>query len=74
MWWGKCYQKDPSDNFHVNKSLDEFGEQMYCEEQDSDRFNVGVEGAHILVHFQCNICIFCNLFFQNLKSVTSMYT
>ena len=71
-WCGRCYQKAPSDNFHVNKPLDEFGEQMYSEEQDSDRFNVGVNGAHLLVCFQCDLCIFRNLLAQtNPKPVTS---
>jgi hypothetical protein len=44
---------------------------MFSEEQDSERFNVGVEGAHLLVCFQCDLCIFRNLFFRNPKPVTS---
>jgi hypothetical protein len=61
VWCGTCYEKGESDKFQVNKLLDEDGVEMYDCESDRDRYNKGVDGAHVIIPFQCNICIFRTL-------------
>ena len=38
---------------------------MYDDECNVDRFKVGIYGAHLLLPFQCNLCIFRSLFKRN---------
>ena len=60
-----------SDNFHINQSMDEDGNEMYDCNSDSSHFKTGINGSHLITPFQCDLCIFCNLFKQDLRPVIS---
>ena len=62
MWCGACYLKAPSDNFYINKPVDEDGIPMYERVEDEWRYTQGIDGAHVIVTFQCDLCIFRTLF------------
>ena len=65
VWCGDCYQKGLSDKFHINTPLDEDGELMYDDQSDQDRFCKGLDGAHLICPFQCELCMFRTLFKRN---------
>ena len=44
---------------------------MYATEEDAKRYNVGIEGSHLMTSFQCDLCIFRTLFKRDPKSVRS---
>ena len=65
VWCGLCYQRDKSDNFHINELTDEDGTRMYDCESDRLRYKVGIDGAHLVSPFQCDLCLFRTLYARN---------
>ena len=53
------------DRFHINEPRDEDGNLMYDCESDQHRYKIGIDGAHTMIPFQCDICIFRTLFSRN---------
>ena len=39
-------------------------------ESDADRYKTGIDGSHLMTPFQCDICIFRNLYKRNPRRVT----
>ena len=50
------------DRFHINKHLDEDGNEIYDCESDKGRYLEGIDGAHLMCTFQCDVCVFRSLF------------
>jgi hypothetical protein len=71
VWCGACYQREESDRFQINELLDEFGAPMYDCESDKIRFKQGIDGAHLMVPFHCDLCIFRTLWGRNPRNVIS---
>ena len=51
--------------------MDEDGEEMYDSEIDKRRYCVGVDGAHLMLPFQCEICMFRSLFLRDPRDTTA---
>jgi hypothetical protein len=68
VWCGVCYTKEESDRFHVNELKDEDGNPMYDCVSDKERFKAGIDGAHLIIPFQCDLCIFRVLYRRNPRS------
>ena len=49
--------------------MDEEGDEMYATEEDVQRYNVGIDGSHLMTCFQCDLCVFRTLFKRNPSSV-----
>jgi hypothetical protein len=71
VWCGTCYQKAESDNFHVNKRVDDDGNIMSDISSDQDRYRIGIDGSQFMTPFQCDLCLFRNLFKRNPRPVIS---
>ena len=71
VWCGACYQKEESDDFHINQRVDEDGNDMYDCQSDALRYKAGIDGSHLMTPFQCDLCIFRNLYGRNPRPVTS---
>ena len=63
-WCGKCYTADTSLKFHVSVAENDEG-ITWKRKHDNREFLVGVNGAHLLQPFQCDLCWFRNLQNQN---------
>lgn len=57
------------DEFHVNEPIDEDGNPMYDCESDKHRYKQGMDGSHLITTFQCDLCIFRNLFKRDPREV-----
>ena len=57
------------DEFHVNEPIDEDGNPMYDCESDKHRYKQGMDGSHLITTFQCDLCIFRNLFKREPREV-----
>ena len=62
---GKCYTRKDCNKFKINEPLDDNGLPMYEDNDDEQRYKVGVDGAQFMVPFQCDLCIFRTLFKRN---------
>jgi hypothetical protein len=71
VWCGECYRQGESDKFHINKGVDEDGNDMLDRESDANRYKTGIDGSHLMTPFQCDICIFRNLYKRDPRSVTA---
>ena len=69
VWCGTCYQKDKSDKFQINEPLDEDGKPLHDCASDVYRYKVGMDGAHLMMPFQCDLCLFRTLFKRNPRRV-----
>ena len=69
VWCGSCYQKDALDRFQINEPIDEDGNSMFDCESDKLRYNVGMDGAHLMTPFQCDLCVFRTLFKRDPRNV-----
>jgi hypothetical protein len=65
VWCGDCYRRDESDNFQINELRDEDNRLMYDCESDANRYKRGINGAQLMIPFQCDLCIFRTLFKRN---------
>lgn len=65
MWCGDCYRRDESDKFQINEPRDEDNRLMYDCESDASRYKRGINGAQFMTPFQCDLCMFRNLFKRN---------
>ena len=70
VWCGECYQKGESDNFHINQRVDDEGNLVVESNLDQERYIKGIDGSHLVTPFQCDLCIFRNLYKQNPRPVT----
>ena len=61
VWCGECYQKHTSDRFEVQEELDEDGYKVMDDDSKLPRYSYGVDGAHLMTTFQCDLCIFRKL-------------
>lgn len=64
IWCAECYTPHKLDRFYVAKQEDESGFE-WKPERDKFRFARGREGDHLLVPFECDLCIFRNLMKRN---------
>ena len=71
VWCGNCYAKAESDDFHINQRVDEDGNDMYDCASDLSRHKTGIDGSHLMTPFQCDLCIFRNLYKRNPRQVLS---
>jgi hypothetical protein len=62
VWCGGCYRKAEQDKFQINEPVDEFGQSYHEDNAQNVRYKVGTDGAHLILPFQCDICIFRSLF------------
>ena len=69
VWCGSCYLKVKSDRFQVNDFMDEVGDLIYDCESDASRYKVGMDGAHLMGTFKCDLCIFFTLYHRNPRKV-----
>ena len=78
MWCGKCYTSNPSVLFHVKSQAEEEEERENDPQlqqrmrsawgnkhRSPDEFLLGRDGDHLLVPFECDLCIFRKLKGQN---------
>ena len=70
VWCGECYQKGESDNFHINQRVDDEGNLVVESNLDQERYIKGIDGSHLVTPFQCDLCIFRNLYKRNPRPVT----
>jgi hypothetical protein len=71
VWCGPCYQVDELDKFHINQLNDEDGNPMYDCESDNARYKQGVDGAHLMIPFQCDLCVYRTLFKRDPTSTVA---
>lgn len=64
VWCGACYTPHPRDNFYHFFPTDEAGFD-WRPALDQRPYAQARDGDHLLVPFQCDLCIFCNLTFRN---------
>ena len=69
VWCGRCYIADSSVQFHIQKAENDEGVE-WKRKSRSERFIVGINGAHLIQPFQCDFCWFFNLK-KRFPSVTS---
>ena len=69
VWCGSCYARADSDDFHINQRVDEDGEYMLDCESDLNRYKTGINGSHLMTPFQCDLCIFRNLYKRSPRLV-----
>ena len=69
VWCGRCYRKEELDNFHINQMVDDDGNDLLDCEVDLDRYKVGIDGSHLMTPFQCDLCVFRNLYGRNPRQV-----
>ena len=60
MWCGGCYSTHPLDPYPVKRSRDE-ARALQVDDKDVDRFQVGRNGDHLMMAFQCDLCHFRNM-------------
>ena len=59
-WCGKCYKADSRLKFHVSKAENDEG-NPWRRQKNHDDFLIGINGAHLMQPFQCDLCWFRNL-------------
>jgi hypothetical protein len=64
VWCGKCYTPHPLDRFHRYSPTDEDGYEWQSPDQDDVSVRAR-NGDHLVVPFQCDLCIFRNLTCRN---------
>jgi hypothetical protein len=65
VWCRSCYRRAESDNFQINELKDEDNRPMYDCKSDAERYKCGIDGAQFMTPFQCDLCIFRNLYKRN---------
>ena len=73
VWCGKCYQAGRFDRFHINQQFDEDGNEVYDCPSDKGRYKEGVDGAHLMCTFQCDVCMFRCLFKRDPRNTVGDY-
>lgn len=71
MWCGECYERDEKDKFVINEPVDDEGHPIYDNPVDVHRYKRGTNGAHLVQPFQCDLCIFRNLFKRDPVNINS---
>ena len=69
IWCAGCYTPHKKDWFHVAKYCDESGFE-WKPDKDRMRFLQAREGDHLLVPFECDLCIFRNLTKRNPSALS----
>ena len=64
MWCADCYTPHVSDRFPIAKPTDNSGFE-WRSVKDKNKFKHAREGDHLLVSFECDLCIFRNLTGRN---------
>ena len=62
---------DELDKCRINQALDEDGRPMHDCASDAIRYKIGIDGAHLMLPFQCDLCLFRTLFKRNPRGVTA---
>ena len=60
MWCGNCYSALSHSEFPIHETAEEV-EALWSKGEASTKFKVGVDGAFLVVPFQCDVCWFRNL-------------
>jgi len=64
VWCGSCYTQHPLDHFPRLTPTDESGFE-WRPESDLQRYTQARDGDHLLLPFQCDLCVFRNLTCRN---------
>ena len=65
VWCCRCYRRDKLDKSHIDEPSDDDGAVMYNDESDEHGHKIGIDGAHLMLPFQCDLCLFRTLFLRN---------
>jgi hypothetical protein len=69
VWCGDCYVKDERDNFQVNKRTNEDDGDHEDDTAEKSRYEKGTDGVHLIVPFQCDLCLFRTLYQRDPRPV-----
>ena len=65
-WCGTCFTPLDGDPYPAKRQIDEDGEEL--EVADKSRFEVGMNGAHLTIPLQCELCHFRNIYGRNPRA------